>query len=79
MAATTIKPYPHVQINVKDNSIATINFVETLPVHRPLYVMRTKKGPLGEPTWCNTYSEAAALFGAETFDPANKEYFSLPD
>ena len=78
MAATTIKPYPHVQINVKDNSIATINFVETLPVHRPLYVMRTKKGPLGEPTWCNTYSEAAALFGAETFDPANKEYFSLP-
>ena len=78
MAATTIKPYPHVQINVKDNSIATIDFVETLPVHRPLYVMRTKKGPLGEPTWCNTYSEAAALFGAETFDPANKEYFSLP-
>jgi hypothetical protein len=77
MAATTIKPYPHVQINVKDNSIATIDFVETLPVHRPLYVMRTKKGPLGEPTWCNTYSEAAALFGAETFDPANKEYFSL--
>jgi len=78
MAATTIKPYPHVQINVKDNSIATIDFIETLPVHRPLYVMRTKKGPLGEPTWCNTYSEAAALFGAETFDPANKRYFSLP-
>lgn len=76
MAATTIKPYPHIQINVKDNSIATIEFVETLPVHRALYVMRTKKGPLCEPTWCNTYSEAAALFGAETFDPANKKYFS---
>lgn len=76
MAATTVKPYPHVQINVKDNSIATINFVETLPVHRALYVMRTQKGPLGEPTWCNTYSEAAALFGAETFNPANKEYYT---
>ena len=76
MAATTIKPYPHIQINVKDNSIATIDFVEVLPVHRPLYVMRTQKGPLGEPVWCNTYSEAAALFGAETFNPANKTYFS---
>lgn len=76
MAATTIKPYPHVQINVKDNSIATLEFVENLPVHRPLYVMRTQKGPLGEPVWCNTYSDAAALFGAETFNPANKDYFT---
>ncbi len=78
MAATTIKPYPHIQINVKDNSIATIEYVERLPVHRALYVMRTKKGPIGDPIWCNTYSEAAAIFGAETFDPANKEYFSRP-
>lgn len=76
MAATTVKPYPHVQINVKDNSIAQVNLIETLPVHRPLYVMRTQKGPIGRPVWCNTYSEAAAIFGAETFNPANKDYYS---
>lgn len=76
MASTTVKPYPHVQINVKDNSIASVNMVETLPVHRPLYVMRTQKGPIGRPVWCNTYSEAAAIFGARTFDPADKTYFS---
>ena len=76
MASTTVKPYPHVQINVKDNSIAQINLVETLPVHRPLYVMKTQKGPIGRPVWCNTYSEAAAIFGAETFNPANKDYYS---
>ena len=76
MAATTVKPYPHIQMNVKDNSIATINFVETLPVHRPLYVMKTQKGPVGRPVWCNTYSEAAAIFGAETFNPANKDYYT---
>ena len=76
MASTTVKPYPHVQINVKDNSIAQINLVETLPVHRPLYVMKTQKGPVGRPVWCNTYSEAAAIFGAETFNPANKDYYS---
>ena len=78
MASTTVKPYPHVQINVKDNSIASVSFTEVLPVHRPLYVMRTQKGPLGRPVWCRTYPEAAALFGAETFNPANKTYFSLP-
>ena len=76
MAATAIKPYPHIQMNVKDNSIYTVDIVETLPVHRPLYVMRTQKGPVGRPVWCNTYSEAAAIFGAETFNPANKAYFS---
>ena len=76
MASTTVKPYPHIQMNVKDNSIATINMVETLPVHRPLYVMKTQKGPIGRPVWCNTYSEAAAIFGAETFNPANKDYYT---
>lgn len=78
MASTTVKPYPHVQINVKDNSIASVNLIESLPVHRPLYVMRTQKGPLGRPVWCRTYSEAAAIFGEETFNPANKTYFSRP-
>ena len=76
MASTTVKPYPHIQMNVKDNSIATVNMVETLPVHRPLYVMKTQKGPVGRPVWCNTYSEAAAIFGAETFNPANKDYYT---
>jgi len=76
MAATTVKPFPHVQINVKDNSIASVQFVENLPVHRALYVMRTQEGPVGEPKWCNTYTEAVALFGEETFNPANKRYFS---
>ena len=76
MASTTVKPFPHVQINVKDNSIATIDFVESLPVHRPLYVMRTQEGPIGQPKWCNTYTEAVANFGEETFNPANETYFS---
>ena len=76
MASTTVKPFPHVQINVKDNSIASLNFVEVLPVHRPLYVMRTQEGPIGEPKWCGTYGAAVKLFGEETFNPANEVYFS---
>lgn len=77
MAATTIKPYPHVQINVKDNSIASVDYVEVLPVHRPLYVMRTQEGPVGVPRWCNTFAEAVAQFGEETFNAANDVYFSM--
>ena len=77
MAQTTEKPYPHVRINVKDNSIATVDIVEVLPVHRPMYVMRTQEGPVGVPTWCNTYTEAVAKFGEETFNPANDLYYSM--
>lgn len=75
MAATTVKPFPHVRINVKDNSIANVQLVETLPVHRPLYVIRCQEGPVGVPVWCNTYSEACSIFGEETFNPANSKYF----
>lgn len=75
MAATTVKPFPHVRINVKDNSIANVQLVETLPVHRPLYVIRCQEGPVGVPVWCNNYSEACTIFGEETFNPANTKYF----
>ena len=71
-----IKPYPHFEINVKDNSIYTVTYEEILPVHRALWVMKAQEGPCGEPTWCGTFSEAKAIFGAETFKPANKLYFS---
>ena len=71
-----IKPYPHFEINVKDNSIYTVTYEEILPVHRALWVMKAQEGPCGDPTWCSTFSEAKAIFGAETFKPANKLYFS---
>ena len=36
--ATTIKPFPHYQINVKDNSIYEVEYTTILPVHRPICV-----------------------------------------
>lgn len=71
-----IKPYPHFEINVKDNSIYTVTYEEILPVHRALWVMKTQEGPCGDPTWCASFTQAKAIFGAETFKPANKVYFS---
>lgn len=73
----TVRAYPHYIINVIDNSIydGAING-DNLPIHRPLYVLRTRKGPVGTPVWVNTLAEAAAIFGADTFDSLNKTYFS---
>ena len=62
-------------MNVKDGSIANVQLVETLPVHKPLYVIRCQEGPVGVPVWCHDYNEATAIFGEETFNPANKKYF----
>jgi len=71
-----VKSYPHYEINVQDNSIYVPVTVDTLPIHRPMYVMKTQKGPIGVPVWCDTYSTAVSIFGAETFNYLNSSYFS---
>lgn len=71
-----VKPYPHYEINVKDNSIYVPITVDDLPIHRPVYPMKCQKGPIGIPIWCSTYSQAKAIFGAETFNYLNEDYFS---
>lgn len=71
-----VRPYPHYEINVKDNSIATISYEEILPVHRPLWPMKAQEGPVAFPTWCPSYLAAKNTFGAETFKASNKKYFS---
>ena len=74
--ATTIKPFPHYQINVKDNSIYNVEYTTILPVHRPIWIMRAQEGPVGDPVWCPTYTFAAATFGEQTFTNTNKKYYS---
>ena len=74
--ATTIKPFPHYQINVKDNSIYNTEYTTILPVHRPLWIMRTQEGPVGDPVWCESYTKAVQTFGEQTFTNTNKLYFS---
>lgn len=73
---STVKPYPHYEINVIDNSIYTVQYDEVLPIHRPVYVMTTQEGPAGVPIWCENYSKFAKMFGAQTLNEGNKKYFS---
>lgn len=70
------KPYPHLRINVEDRSIFTPVSSDELPVHRPVYPMKTQRGPIGVPVWCPTIAKAREVFGAETFNVLNKQYFS---
>lgn len=74
--ATTIKPFPHYQINVKDNSIYEVEYTTILPVHRPIWIMRCQQGPVGDPVWCPTYTYASNMFGEQTFTNTNKKYYS---
>ena len=73
---SALKPYPHYEINVKDNSIYNFMIDEVLPVHRPLWILRTQEGPVGEPVWCATASQLKKKFGEQTLNLANKAYAS---
>lgn len=68
--------FPHYEINVIDESIFTPVVSEFLPLHRPVYAMKTQKGPIGVPQWCPSIVEARRIFGAETFNEYNTTYFS---
>jgi len=70
-----VAPYPHVEIDVEDKSIYIPVNEDILPLHRPLYIMRTQKGPVGVPVWCESYTKAKKVFGADTFNQRSK-YFS---
>lgn len=72
----TIKPYPHYRINVIDQSIGTVNTTAVLPIHRPVYVTKTQEGPAGIPVWCESFTKASRIFGAQTFNEGNPTYFS---
>ena len=62
---SALKPYPHYEINVKDNSIYTFAVEEVLPVHRPLYTLVCQEGPVGDPVWCPNASALKKKFGKD--------------
>jgi len=69
-----VAPYPHIKMGVRDESIATILEEEIMPLDKPLYMIRAKKGPVGVPIWCPTYTRATQVFGVDTFNPRSKYY-----
>ena len=72
----TIKSFPYFEINVEDRSIYEPVVLNELPLHRPLYIMKTQKGPLNVPVWYPRYSDAQRVLGRETFNMSNSKYFS---
>ena len=70
-----ISPHPHVEMHTRDKSIYVPQNVQITPLHKPLYMLRARKGKPGVPVWCPTYMVAVDTFGADTFNPKSK-YFS---
>lgn len=75
-SSATVRPYPHYRINVIDKSKYVPVPTEALPLHRPIYFMKTQKGIPGVPVWCESYNKAVQYFGEETFNMLNPLYFS---
>ena len=73
--AASISGYPHIEMHVRDDSIYIPRSEEILPLNKPLYMMKTYRGPVGVPVWCPTYTDAVRVFGADTFNKRSK-YFS---
>ena len=72
---STVAPYPHVEIGVRDESIYIPIDTEDMPLSQPLYFLRAQKGPIGVPVWCPSYTAACKVFGTDTFNKRSK-YFS---
>ena len=58
--SATISPYPHWEIEVRDNSIYNPTVVEELPVHRPIWLLKTQYGEVGRPIWCSGIAASKA-------------------
>ena len=57
------KAYPHYEIRVKDMSIYNAEYIEDLPVYRPLFVIASEKGEKGVPVWVESFADAQTKFG----------------
>ena len=71
------KYFPHFTFDVKDDSLHLLRQVDNLPLYRPVFAMKTEKGEVGVPVWCEDLAAARNLYGDRTFDPNDSEYFSL--
>jgi hypothetical protein len=45
-------------------------------LHRPCVFMFTQSGPYNKPVWVNNITEAKRIFGEETFNKFNSDYYS---
>ncbi len=59
--------YPHVNINVQDNSAGSLAPTQTTPLHKPFFFLLAENGPVGVPYY-GQYADQVALFGSNTFN-----------
>ena len=76
MATTSMASYPHIEINVIDESIYQYSNTRILPLQRDLFTVRAQKGRVGVLAWYDQFIEAETSLGAETFNELNEKYCS---
>ena len=76
MAITSMASYPHIEINVIDESIYQYSNTRILPLQRDLFTVRAQKGRVGVLAWYDQFAEAETALGSETFNNLNAKYCS---
>ena len=76
MATTSMASYPHIEINVIDESIYQYSNTRILPLQRDLFTVRAQKGRVGVLAWYDQFVEAETALGSETFNELNPKYCS---
>lgn len=69
-----VASHPHIEMHVRDESIAEVFSSSVLPLDRPLHMIRAAKGKPGVPVWTPTFTAAVRKFGADTFNKNSKFY-----
>lgn len=74
MSTSLLYTYPHNEARVQDKSIYRANYVEEMPLHKPIFFGRAHKGPVGVPIWLGTTNYAKKMLGDGTFDKYSDYY-----
>lgn len=76
MATVSMASYPHIEINVIDESIYQYSNTAILPLQRDLFAIRAQKGRVGVMAWYDLYKDLETATGSQTFNNLNSKYCS---
>lgn len=70
------KYFPHLNAEYVDASGGTLTETVVYPLFKPIFSVKTSRGPLGVPVWCPNSDAAKTAFGDEFLDKSNASYYS---
>jgi hypothetical protein len=71
--ASDSSTFPHIKVNVKDNSARSVTPIQIAPLHTPIFFIQAATGPVDVPSY-GPYVDHVRKYGEETFAERSKYY-----